>query len=414
MKKRTYRAKNVNKINWEKVAKQLSGEATVFAIDLAKEKQYAILANADKLVSELICWNHPEQTREVLTALEGLGCPLDIVMESTGTYGDALRHQFRQSGFSIYQMNAKRVSDAQEIYDGVPSMHDAKSATVIARLHAEGLSKPWVELTDEERNMDALRREYDMHHTQHQRNQNRLEAFLSRHWPEIGNLLDLDSVTLESLLIEYGSPACIAADATGAAKKMRRWGKSLLSDDKIESVIKSACHSLGQPCTAIETRYLQALAKEMRHSRLQQKQAKEALESFVQSDDGLKELSNFIGMITTAILLSCHLDPRKYDCAHSLLKALGLNLKEKSSGRHAGQLKISKRGSSIARSYLYFAALRLIKSNPVAKTWYLNKVDPRAKNKTVIAVMRKLANALWYVGRGEPFDANKLFSLSKV
>lgn len=414
MKKRTYRAKNVNKINWEKVAKQLSGEATVFAIDLAKEKQYAILANADKLVSELICWNHPEQTREVLTALEGLGCPLDIVMESTGTYGDALRHQFRQSGFSIYQMNAKRVSDAQEIYDGVPSMHDAKSATVIARLHAEGLSKPWVELTDEERNMDALRREYDMHHTQHQRNQNRLEAFLSRHWPEIGNLLDLDSVTLESLLIEYGSPAYIAADATGAAKKMRRWGKSLLSDEKIESVIKSACHSLGQPCTAIETRYLQALAKEMRHSRLQQKQAKEALESFVQSDDGLKELSNFIGMITTAILLSCHLDPRKYDCAHSLLKALGLNLKEKSSGRHAGQLKISKRGSSIARSYLYFAALRLIKSNPVAKTWYLNKVDPRAKNKTVIAVMRKLANALWYVGRGEPFDANKLFSLSKV
>lgn len=414
MKKRTYRAKNVNKINWEKVAKQLSGEATVFAIDLAKEKQYAILANADKLVSELICWNHPEQTREVLTALGGLGCPLDIVMESTGTYGDALRHQFRQSGFSIYQMNAKRVSDAQEIYDGVPSMHDAKSATVIARLHAEGLSKPWVELTDEERNMDALRREYDMHHTQHQRNQNRLEAFLSRHWPEIGNLLDLDSVTLESLLIEYGSPAYIAADATGAAKKMRRWGKSLLSDEKIESVIKSACHSLGQPCTAIETRYLQALAKEMRHSRLQQKQAKEALESFVQSDDGLKELSNFIGMITTAILLSCHLDPRKYDCAHSLLKALGLNLKEKSSGRHAGQLKISKRGSSIARSYLYFAALRLIKSNPVAKTWYLNKVDPRAKNKTVIAVMRKLANALWYVGRGEPFDANKLFSLSKV
>ena len=83
-------------------------------------------------------------------------------------------------------------------------------------------------------------------------------------------------------------------------------------------------------------------------------------------------------------------------------------------GRHVGQLKISKRGSSTARSYLYFAALRLIKNNPVAKAWYLNKVDPRAKNKTVIAVMRKLVKALWYVGRGERFDANKLFTLAKA
>ena len=105
MKKRTYRTKNVNKINWDKVTEQLTGEAAVFAIDVAKEKQYALLTNADNSVSELIWWNHPEQTHEVLTVLEGLACPLDVVMESTGTYGDALRYQFRQSGFRIYQMN---------------------------------------------------------------------------------------------------------------------------------------------------------------------------------------------------------------------------------------------------------------------------------------------------------------------
>ena len=411
MKKRTYRAKNVNKINWATITERLSGDLSVFAIDVAKQKQYALLTNADHSVSELLWWNHPEQTSEVLSILEGLSCSLEVVMESTGTYGDALRYQFRQSGFAIYQMNAKRVSDAQEVYDGVPSMHDAKSATVITRLHREGLSKLWIELTDEERSMNALRREYDMHQTQYQRNQNRLEAFLSRHWPEVGNLLDLDSVTLENLLIEYGSPERIAADVEDAAQKMRRWGKSQLKDEKIKKVIKSACHSLGQPCTVSETNYLQALAEEMRHSRLQQKQAKKALERCIESDDELKELGDLIGMATTAILLGCHLDPRKYDCARSFQKALGLNLKEKSSGRHVGQLKLTKRGSSMARNYLYFATLRLIKNNPVAKAWYLNKVDSRAKNKTVIAVMRKLAKALWYVGRGEQFDANKLFTL---
>ena len=41
--------------------------------------------------------------------------------------------------------------------------------------------------------------------------------------------------------------------------------------------------------------------------------------------------------VTTAILLSLHLDPRDYHCAQSYLKALGLNLKEKSSGRYVRQ-----------------------------------------------------------------------------
>lgn len=91
-----------------------------------------------------------------------------------------------------------------------------------------------------------------------------------------------------------------------------------------------------------------------------------------------------IGLVNTGILLSCHLDPRQYACARSYQKALGLNLKEKSSSRHVGQLKITKRGSAMARKYLYSAALRLIKSHPVVKAWYQRKVNPKAKNKTVI------------------------------
>jgi len=421
MKKHTYRSKNVNKINFSKIKEELTHglvgqveplKPVTFAIDVAKEKQYALLSNATGTVSELIWWNHPEQTGELLTALTALECPIEIVLESTGTYGDALRYQFRNCGFKIYQISAKRVSDAQEIYDGVPSLHDAKSATIITRLHQAGLSKPWIELSDDERTMNASRRECDMHQSQYQRNQNRLEAYLSRHWPEVLYLLSLDSVTLEKLLIEYGSPARIAADAENAAKNMRLWGGHLLSDAKIEAVINSACTTLGQPCIKSECRYLQALAKEMQHSRLQQKQARQVLEEFIKSDDELIQLGTLIGWVTTAVLLSCHLDPRKYASARSYQKALGLNLKEKSSGRHVGQLKITKRDSSVARSYLYFAALRLIKSNAVAKEWYLNKVDPRARNKTVIAVMRKLSKALWYVGRGKQFDATKLFTVA--
>jgi DNA-binding transcriptional LysR family regulator len=129
---------------------------------------------------------------------------------------------------------------------------------------------------------------------------------------------------------------------------------------------------------------------------------------------GLKphtEMAKLIGKVTTAVLLSFHLDPRNFECARSLQKAMGLNLKEKSSGRYIGQLKLTKRGSSKARMYLYFAALRLIQKDPVVRQWYQSKVNPKAKNKTVIAVMRKLSKALWHVAQGQAFDASELFSV---
>jgi len=34
--------------------------------------------------------------------------------------------------------------------------------------------------------------------------------------------------------------------------------------------------------------------------------------------------------------------------------------------------------------------------------------------KAVVAVMRKLARALWYVGQGKPFDAAKLFDVNRL
>jgi hypothetical protein len=48
------------------------------------------------------------------------------------------------------------------------------------------------------RRRSLISREYDLHQSHYQRNQNRLEAYLSRHWPEVNELLALHSVTLEN------------------------------------------------------------------------------------------------------------------------------------------------------------------------------------------------------------------------
>jgi transposase len=266
MKKHQYRAKKLQDINWSDFKESLNGEALTLAVDIAKDQQFALLTDAKQTHPLLFKWSLLE-TQTLINELRQLNTSITVVMESTGTYGDAMRYRFREAGFVIYQVSAKRVHDSKEVYDGVPSVHDAKAACLIAKLHCDGHSRLWQELDDAGRALNAVRREYELHQSQYRRNQNRLEAYLSRHWPEVLWLLDLDSVTLEQLLIIYGSPHAIAADTEHAARQMQSWGGHFLSPEKIERVIASAAATIGQPCLDAERRYGQALASELQHSR---------------------------------------------------------------------------------------------------------------------------------------------------
>ena len=357
MKKRTYQSKKINQIDWEFVKKEMNGEHVVFAVDVAKTTQFALLSDKHNRCAKIIRWEHPQETELMLTSLEALECPVTVVMESTSTYGDPLRYQCRERGFDIHQASAKRVHDAKEVYDGVPSMHDAKSATVIARFYWDGLTTPWQELTTQQRELNGLVREYDMYQSQYLRNLNKLEACLGRHWPGVTTIIGLDSVTLEQLLIEYGSPQEVARHRREAEQLMRKASRNMLNPEKIQQVLDSASTTLGVPCIQAEIHLIQAIAREMMHNRVAQDRAKQALQQVIEQEQPLTHMAKLIGRMTTAILLSLHLDPRDYYCAKSYLKALGLNLKEKSSGRYVGQLKLTKRGSAKARQYLYFAAL---------------------------------------------------------
>ena len=72
---------------------------------------------------------------------------------------------------------------------------------------------------------------------------------------------------------------------------------------------------------------------------------------------------------------------------------------------------ISKRGPAQVRRWLYLAALRWLRSEPV-RSWYARqKARRRGEGKpALIGVMRKLALALYRVGgRGEKFDRDQLY-----
>ena len=90
---------------------------------------------------------------------------------------------------------------------------------------------------------------------------------------------------------------------------------------------------------------------------------------------------------------------------------MGLNLAERSSGMQQGQLHISKRGKSLPRRFLYFAALRYVCREPQVRQWYAQKKGRDGNGlRGLVAVMRKLAMALYHVGvKGEEFQPRRLF-----
>lgn len=412
MKKRSYRAQKVNEVRWEEMADRVKDKAVVWAIDVAKVEQYGVLMDSERQVVVTLRWAHPAETPTVLDRLRALPCgSLTAVMESTGVYGDTLRRQLREAGMEVHQMSAKRVHDACEVYDGVPSMHDAKAAQVIGRLYFEGASRVWVEASEQQRSHDAIGRLYRLYQKQHQQQQNRLEAALQRHWPELTEYLELDSVTLEALLLSFGSPAELSVRAEEGRERMRRVSRGKLAAEKIEAVLESAHQTIGVPCVAAEREYLMALGAELRHSREQKERIGLRLSALTHADPELHALGVTIGRVTTGLLIAEGLDPRAYANSSSYCKAFGLNLKERSSGQHKGQLKLTKRGSGSARRDLYLATLRLIQRYEIVKTWFDNKVKANGggnKQRIVVALMRKLSRALWYVARGQAFDARRL------
>lgn len=411
MGKYKYRTMDVQRVNWQKLSEQLSGGPLVLSVDVAKEDFVAAALRRDRTLLETIKWRHPEQTSQLVEQVMGLDVEVQVVLEPSGTYGDAVCWQFQRAGAQLFRISPKRVHDAAEIYDGVPSLHDPKAAYVIGRLHLEGVSRPWETLLEARRRLQALTRQLDHWGERQQRAHNRLEALLARHWPEATQCLGLNTHSLLGLLAHYGNPAAVARDQAAAGALLRRTGGHLLKEEKVTRLLESAATTVGLPCVEEESALIRLLAAEVLETQVQSRQLEREIAGHIASDKALGRQAALVGKNTAAVLYSTLGGAADYPNVESYLKAFGLNLKERSSGKHKGQLKLTKRGPGLARRYLYFAVLRWMKTEGPAKRWYEAKVarDGGIKKKALAGLMRKMAKALWILARGEKLEEDKLF-----
>lgn len=420
MKKRTYRAIDVKDMDWTGLEQKLKSqnlERLIVGVDVAKTTMFGVLMSESKEILACLKWNHLEQTRRTLSHLQSLPVPVvQAVLEPSGTYGDALIACWRDAGAEVYRVQPKHVKDAHELYDGVPSRHDAKCAAILAWLHLLGRSELWQEADSYRRDLGAAQRVHDLHAAALRQALGHLEAQLARHWPEVQSLLKLDSAALLELLHRYGDPQEVAASWEAAGSLLRRVGRSGLSEEKIEQVLDCAGQSLGVPVLESERAALRELAGEARRRQQALQAAQRRLRALAEKEPVTKRLGAAVGAVTAAVLYQGLGSFMDYANTGSLIKAAGLNLKERSSGQHQGRLSLTKRGPRRVRQYLYLAVLRWVQNDPWARAWHERKVarDGGLKRKSLIALMRKLLRGLWWVARGERLDTTKLFDTRRL
>jgi len=341
----------------------------------------------------------------------GRGRRLLVALEPSGTYGDALRQALQRAGLEVHRVSPKHAADYAEVFDGVPSQHDGKDAAVIAELAAQGRSWPWPmpEPTEVEQELA-----YQVEWLDGQRRQmmlwcGRVEALLSRHWPEATRIVALSSGTLLRCLARYGGPRGLAAPV--AWEQVRDWGGHYLSAQKAQALVDSARQTSGVTTGPWDEERLRRYAREIQKCQGEMRTARRRLQVLTHQHSAIRAMGEVVGVPTACVLWVELGDPSAYHCGPAYRKAMGLNLAERSSGTWQGKLKISKRGSSSVRRWLYLAALRWLKQEPVRQWYARQKAQRRGEGKpAVIAVMRKLALALYRVGgRGEKFDRGQLY-----
>jgi transposase len=418
MRKRAYRAAKVKDIALDTVLRTAPPGAATVGLDIGKYEVHAVIRWSDGRFQRPWKAENPAEVDAIVGLLRKVAeqRPLRVALESTGTYGDALRARLDQAGLEVYRVGGKAAHDYAEVFDGVPSQHDGKDAAVIAELAALGKARLWPYRlpSDAEADMGYWSDWLDAQQNIQRLWTGRLESLLARHWPEATRLLELSSVTLLRTLSHYGGPAKLAEDPS-AAGRLACWGRRL-ERTKIDAFRAAAAQTVGVPQGARDVQRMRQYATMALRAYRETQKARRELQRLAKGHEVIQRQAEVVGAATACVLWVALGDPRNYPCAEAYRKAMGLNLKERSSGKHQGQLKITKRGPSIVRRWLYFAAMRTSQSEFVRPWFEAKKAKDKDRGKgALIAVARKLALALYSVGaHAKPFAPWRLVSQKEI
>jgi transposase len=328
-----------------------------------------------------------------------------VGFESTGAYAEPLMHFLRRKGIQLVQVNPLHTKRLKELQGNSPNKTDKKDPKVIADIielgHALTVVIPEGAAADLRRLTNA--RERALQRRTALLNQLQDIVFIS--FPEfLGIMKDVKTQTAHYLLKHYPTPADILASGLDRLiSEMKKVSRGKLGIERATALYEAAKTSVGIQEGDI------GLALELQEFLL----SIEECERFIERVE--KEIScclrdipysslllsmKGIGKITVAGLIGEVGDFRKFHSISELLKYAGLNLYEISSGKRKGSRRISKRGRSLMRKLLFFAAIRTVRKNGIMYDHYQRYLQNGTKKiKALVAVSRKLLGIMFALVR---------------
>jgi transposase len=330
-----------------------------------------------------------------------------IGYESTGPYGEPMVHYLMKKPVKIVQVNSMHTKRVKEINDNSPLKTDDKDPRVIADIIRWGHSLSIVIPEGDAAYLRRLNNSRERHVRERTALVNQLQQLVFLLFPEFKKVMkDIKCQTPLYLLQKYPTPEAISVldkDVLGTEMKKRSRGK--FREQHADMLINLAQNTIGI------REGVAGLSLDIRHI-LVQLETLNALIAEIESEMEIalsripcssKLLSiKGLGVVSVAGIIGEIGDFKKFQTQAEIMKLAGLDLYEISSGKWKGRRKISKRGRSLLRKILYYAAIQTIRKNGILHDYYTRLTDRGMKRMVaLVAVSRKLLGIIYAIVRDD-------------
>jgi transposase len=330
----------------------------------------------------------------------------DIVVgfEPTGPYAEPLFHYLKNKPVKLVQINPMHSKRLKDLTGNSPNKTDNKDPRVIADViclgHALTVVIPEGATAHLRRLTQARERAMKSYISMF----NQLQNLVFLIFPEFCTILNPSTKSAMYLIKRHTTPESIyAMGIKSLTEVLRKISRGKVGRERAKQLFQAAQDSIGiyegKESILLEIDHLVSKMEDERQfiENLEKKMANYL--SRVPYSESLLSIKG-LGVITVAGLIGEVGDFRKFRTISEVMKLAGLDLYEVSSGQHKGKRRISKRGRSLMRKLLYFAALQAVRSNGIMHEPYEQMLDRgMPKVKALIPISRKLLRVIFAIAR---------------
>ena len=339
-----------------------------------------------------------EKFWHMIVASQSRFCCSEVMVgfESTGPYAEPLVHYLMDKPAKIVQVNPMHTKKMKELNDNSPLKTDDKDPRVIADIIRLGRALSIVVPEGDAAYLRRLNNARERHIGERTALLNQLQQLVFLIFPEFKTVVkQMRGRTIRFILRNYTTPDKISAlDKEVLGKEIRRRSRGRFGVKDAELLINAARTSVGI------REGVDGIVLDIQHIVAQL----DVIDTFTHEIEAemaitlgripcsIRLLSiKGLGVISVAGLIGEVGDFSKFRTQSEIMKLAGLDLYEISSGKRKGERRISKRGRSLIRKILYFAAVQMIKKNGIMCDYY-ERLTGRGmlRMKAVVAVARKL------------------------